>query len=36
MADTVEKMRAAAQDRQRPHDEESWNNLFGNKQFEKR
>ena len=36
MADTVEKMRAAAQERQKPHDQESWNNLFGNKQFEKR
>ncbi len=36
MADTVEKMRAAALERQKPHDQESWNNLFGNKQFEKR
>jgi GST-like protein len=33
MADVVERMRQAAQ--QRP-DKESWNNLFGNKQFEKR
>jgi GST-like protein len=36
MADEVAKMREAAAARQRPHDEESWNNLFGNKQFEKR
>ncbi|MGC1678767.1 MAG: glutathione S-transferase N-terminal domain-containing protein [Candidatus Binataceae bacterium] len=36
MADIVEKMRAQAQERQTPHDQESWNNLFGNKQFEKR
>ncbi|MGC1343452.1 MAG: glutathione S-transferase N-terminal domain-containing protein [Candidatus Binataceae bacterium] len=36
MADIVEKMRAAAQERKQPHDQESWNNLFGNKQFEKR
>jgi GSH-dependent disulfide-bond oxidoreductase len=36
MADEVAKMREAAAARQRPHDQESWNNLFGNKQFEKR
>jgi len=36
MADVVERMRAQAQERQQPHDQESWNNLFGNKQFEKR
>jgi hypothetical protein len=29
-------MREAAAARQRPHDQESWNNLFGNRQFEKR
>ena len=33
MADIVEKMRQLAQNRP---DKESWNNLFGNKQFEKR
>jgi GSH-dependent disulfide-bond oxidoreductase len=36
MAEEVAKMRDAAAARQRPHDQESWNNLFGNKQFEKR
>ena len=36
MADEVAKMREAAAARQRPHDQESWNNLFGSKQFEKR
>lgn len=36
MAEEVAKMREAAAARQRPHDQESWNNLFGNKQFEKR
>ncbi|HVA81222.1 MAG TPA: glutathione S-transferase N-terminal domain-containing protein [Candidatus Binataceae bacterium] len=36
MAEVVERMRAQAQERQQPHDQESWNNLFGNKQFEKR
>ena len=36
MADEVAKMREAAAARQRPHDQESWNNLFGNRQFEKR
>ncbi|HKF27862.1 MAG TPA: glutathione S-transferase N-terminal domain-containing protein [Candidatus Binataceae bacterium] len=36
MAEEVAKMREAASARQRPHDQESWNNLFGNKQFEKR
>lgn len=36
MADVVERMRAQAQERQQPHDQESWNNLFGKKQFEKR
>ena len=36
MAEEVAKMREAAAARQRPHDQESWNNLFGNKQLEKR
>ena len=36
MADEVARMREAAAARQRPHDQESWNNLFGNRQFEKR
>ncbi len=36
MADVVERMRQQAQERQQPHDQESWNNLFGSKQFEKR
>ena len=36
MAEEVAKMREAASARQRPHDQEAWNNLFGNKQFEKR
>jgi GSH-dependent disulfide-bond oxidoreductase len=36
MAEEVAKMREAAAASQRPHDQESWNNLFGNKQFEKR
>ena len=36
MGEEVARMRAAAAARQQPHDKESWNNLFGNKQFEKR
>ena len=36
MAEEVARMREAAAARQSPHDTESWNNLFGNKQFEKR
>lgn len=34
MAEEVAKMRAAAQ-KQTPPDKESWNNLFGNKQYER-
>jgi len=36
MGEEVAKMRAAAAQQAQPHDKESWNNLFGNKQFEKR
>jgi len=36
MGEEVAKMRAAAEKQAQPHDKESWNNLFGNKQFEKR
>jgi GST-like protein len=36
MAEEVARMRAAMEQRKQPHDQESWNNLFGNKQFEKR
>jgi GSH-dependent disulfide-bond oxidoreductase len=35
MAEEVAKMRAAAQN-QAPQDKDSWNNLFGNKQYERR
>jgi GSH-dependent disulfide-bond oxidoreductase len=35
MAEEVARMRAAAQN-QAPQDKESWNNLFGNKQYERR
>jgi GST-like protein len=35
MAEEIAKMRAAAQN-QAPQDKESWNNLFGNKQYERR
>ena len=36
MADVVEKMRAAAKERQAAQDPKAWEILFGNKQFEKR
>ncbi len=35
MAEEIAKMRAAAQN-QAPQDKDSWNNLFGNKQYERR
>ncbi len=35
MSEVVERMRAAVQANQPAHDKKSWDNLFGDKQFEK-